>query len=565
MANGNNQPQSAYAQVLQNIGLPVNDANITALQNQYPPGQQANSQGGGYGMSAGYSLTQNPMITQALNPLNTSQFNLGSGQQGQAPGSIQGQVSQDPMNAAVNLGAAALDMPAIYNPTPGQIPAGSKGGVSTVQSPVSSGTVPSVAPGPWNTNAGVFANQQQAQGMQAWQQAGASGSLADAASIEKARGYPTGSIGQTFYNDATAQGTAPASNNPAPTAGGTPTPVMPANAATPTGRPASPYATAPAAPGIQAPAIPPAVHNDALANAGKALYAHFGGDPNTASPTDIANFHTQLTGMMGGLQNFTAGASTSPPAAPTRMATGGLVPGQGNRDTVPALLTPGEYVIPKSQVAQVFGGRAPVKMQSGGFVTEDDGSDDPTEARHRALMAVSKAAQATQQTGAGAGQQPSSVPSQAPAAPGGYTGPSAQQLAAQYGGTSATPAGGFPSQTPSVAPSYDVPSDPDPDWQYTGQESTAGATGAGVGGASAAAGASGVVGGLFSGLQSAINTYKNSIGSWQMQKPDFGTPSGGGQGQPAAQFTQEQVDQKKKEQQNPMMTAQYGYNPYLQG
>lgn len=37
-----------------------------------------------------------------------------------------------------------------------------------------------------------------------------------------------------------------------------------------------------------------------------------------------------------------------------KFATGGFVPGIGNSDTVPALLTPGEYVIPKNKVADYF-------------------------------------------------------------------------------------------------------------------------------------------------------------------------------------------------------------------
>ena len=42
--------------------------------------------------------------------------------------------------------------------------------------------------------------------------------------------------------------------------------------------------------------------------------------------------------------------------APKAFATGGLVPGSGNRDTVPAMLTPGEFVIRKSSVAKLGAG-----------------------------------------------------------------------------------------------------------------------------------------------------------------------------------------------------------------
>ena len=38
---------------------------------------------------------------------------------------------------------------------------------------------------------------------------------------------------------------------------------------------------------------------------------------------------------------------------PTGFAEGGLVPGTGNKDTVPALLTPGEVVVPKKNFADL--------------------------------------------------------------------------------------------------------------------------------------------------------------------------------------------------------------------
>jgi len=467
------------------------------------------------GQPAGRDLSntiQQLQLMQAVGGLGQS-----GSQAGQPPSSTPGGVSQDPINAATNLGAQALGAAGfsgaqgafpVYNPTPGQINS-AKGGVSKVPSPVSASEVPT---GPTPNVPSVF------------------GGVASSASP-----FAT----------------------PPPTAGGTPTPVTPANAPS-VARPATPFATAPAAPGIDV-----AAHTNALAEAGKALFAHYGGDPNTATHTQIADFHSQLASTIG---QYTAGVNQPPStiqpnaAGVKTMAAGGLVPGRGNQDTVPALLTPGEYVIPKQQAAQMFGGQTPIRMQEGGFVPENDSSDEAPEVRRKRLAVASAAAQSLQNTGTGEGtsQQPSS---EAPAAPGGYTGPSAQQLQAMYGGSpsSATPAGGWPAQTPSVAPAYDVPSDPDPDWQYTGQQSTAGATGAGVGGASAAAGVGGVASGLFSGLQSAMNTYAKSIGSWKTEPQEFHAPSA--PSAPAAQFTQDDVDQQKKKQ-NPMLTAQYGYNPY---
>ena len=53
-------------------------------------------------------------------------------------------------------------------------------------------------------------------------------------------------------------------------------------------------------------------------------------------------------GAMGNVRGRGTGMS-----APRRFATGGLVPGSGNRDTVPAMLTPGEFVVRKSAVNSV--------------------------------------------------------------------------------------------------------------------------------------------------------------------------------------------------------------------
>ena len=51
-----------------------------------------------------------------------------------------------------------------------------------------------------------------------------------------------------------------------------------------------------------------------------------------------------------GVRTFGAGYSTET-TIPKRMATGGTVPGSGNTDTVPAMLTPGEFVINKEATA----------------------------------------------------------------------------------------------------------------------------------------------------------------------------------------------------------------------
>ncbi|NBO99636.1 MAG: hypothetical protein EBU90_05855 [Proteobacteria bacterium] len=65
--------------------------------------------------------------------------------------------------------------------------------------------------------------------------------------------------------------------------------------------------------------------------------------------------------VVGGLSSFIGGAAKGITSGKTfsqggrvhKFATGGLVPGSGNSDTVPAMLTPGEFVIRKSSVAKL--------------------------------------------------------------------------------------------------------------------------------------------------------------------------------------------------------------------
>ena len=84
--------------------------------------------------------------------------------------------------------------------------------------------------------------------------------------------------------------------------------------------------------------------------------------PNTQALTKltaaITNLATKSTfgaaGMMGGRRG------------PRKFATGGLVPGTGSGDTVPALLEPGEFVIKKSSVAKAGAGNL-ARMVGGGL------------------------------------------------------------------------------------------------------------------------------------------------------------------------------------------------------
>ena len=59
-----------------------------------------------------------------------------------------------------------------------------------------------------------------------------------------------------------------------------------------------------------------------------------------------------LGGLLGGLR----GGLKRNQGGPIGFARGGVVPGTGNRDTVPAMLTPGEFVIKKSSVGKIGSG-----------------------------------------------------------------------------------------------------------------------------------------------------------------------------------------------------------------
>ena len=486
----------------------------------------------------------------------------GGANQAAQTGSQAGQVSNDPMNAATNLGAAVLGMPAIYNPMPMAPAAGAKGGVAKIGSPTNSGTVPNAPGGPWNTTAGVVANQQQAQGMQGWAQSGMGdkATLANAAAVEKAQGWAPGTVAQQFGPAAT-----PTAQGPAP---GTPTPTRPANAAA-GGALAVPWATAPPAPSASAQPQGPidwqavAAHNTGLENAGKAIYAHLtGNDPNTATQAHIDAFGDHLGQHIDrffgggtpfgqapqGAANYAQGAQpgvaatgatpmtalgvASPPTmpgAPPKMAAGGFVPGHGNRDKVHALLTPGEYVIPRAQAAQIFGGRAPVRMAGGGFV--------PPETRRQRI------------TPPGA---PPAAPSQAQSSSSQSSGDSANPSSSQGGGQSNwaqmaamaqarntmaqnaaiganTPA--YPSATTPAAQSYAAAANAGQvggsapsaaTMQAASSMSPAATQGsiaqANMGGAQIGAAAST----LAQGLAEAAKTYAASFKPWQMQQKAFG-------------------------------------------
>ena len=64
---------------------------------------------------------------------------------------------------------------------------------------------------------------------------------------------------------------------------------------------------------------------------------------------------------------------------------GGVVPGTGNRDTVPALLTPGELVIPKRQVGAFMGANIEVNIFNP-VVDDDDRLEELSERVGEAIL-----------------------------------------------------------------------------------------------------------------------------------------------------------------------------------
>lgn len=530
MANATSWAQNEFAGLAGNAtgqsgsGNPygLTDEQMQALIDQVPlTGGGQNTQGGQYGTSSGVSSAGKDLsqTSQTLGILNTLGL-LGSGAQGAsqqgAPSSTGVPVSPDAMNAATNLGAAALGMGAVYNPVP--TGATGPGGVGKIGSPVSTTDIPGV-PSKYANMPGVFAA---------------------APSLQPSGGTPTSQM-QQYFADARAKAGAgqmdPSTVDPTMAkqywdAAHPPAPQAPAPNAAPYNATPTPWATAqaPAAPG------PPsmAAHTAGLENAGKALYAHFGGDPDSATHADIMNFHNQLGGLLGqaaqavggtpfgpapaGAQGYTAGIPPGISAAgPQKMATGGWVYGDdgttnGDDDTVTKKLTPGEYVIPKEQAKRL--------------------TEIP-----RLQQSQSAQAPSTQQPqNASASDQSSST---APAAPGGYTGPSAAELRAQAnrfgsGATSAQDMG----DTVTGMLNNTSPSSEDMSGTLTDMLANPN-QGGGSTGPNTASQAAGVASGLAAGLASAAQAYAKSIGSWKWQQADFSAPKG--QSGPATVFQQEQV------------------------
>jgi hypothetical protein len=263
-----------------------------------------------------------------------------------------------------------------------------------------------------------------------------------------------------------------------------------------------------------------ASHASALADAGKALYAHFGGDPNSATHEDIATFHNELLGAAKG-------------GPPVKMRSGGVVPGSGNRDSVPALLTPGEYVMNKDAVSNIGVGTLqqmnnPRRFAGGGYVDDDDDQQQrqPRETKHRRVTVPSPSSSA-----------PPPAPSQSSSPASSYTSPTPNTPARSVfdnltssgpisiAGTPAAGGGyqepyGYVGGSPGAGQSgYIYPSQ--------SAATAAGDVGPGPGGSNVGPGAAGAasgIGSLASGLAEAAKKYADSIKPWQMQKSAIPNP-----------------------------------------
>lgn len=521
-----------------------------------------------------------------------------------------GQGWTDPLLSGSALGAWALGMPLVANPTPSGTPS-AKSGVAPVGQPSVYGMPTAVGyQGPPLTIGGrtftadqinTFAPDQFA----ALQQQGL---IPQGAQLPA--GLSTGPWARTpgLFVKApmpTLPTTAPA--------GWTGNPQMPltaqapANAAQMPQMPITPAASAaaavpqqimppgqpPAAPGGAPPQMQAgmpgsfmAAHTSALADAGRALYAHFGGDPNSAGPGDIANFHTQLTGMLGqlplGRTTAAAGANVAlatgpapaPSGGPKKMQIGGRVPGRGNQDTVPALLTPGEYVLPKPEATRFMAGQPIRRMAGGGTVTDDS---EPPEVR-RQMLSVGQPTQQQQPQQGQQGQE--GQPVSGPAAGTGLGGGSdqTQQLAnmmaartmRQNAALSARlPA--YPTATTPAAQGYAAAANAG---QITGgapsaaELSKASAMTPGqIQGSIAkanmpAAGMATAIGGIGSALAQAAQTYANSIKPWQMQANAIPAPPQA-PGPPQLQQPTSAQPARQAAVPNPALyAANYQANPY---
>jgi len=260
-------------------------------------------------------------------------------------------------------------------------------------------------------------------------------------------------------------------------------------------------------------------HTSALEAAGKALYAHLGGDPSSATHAEISQFH-------GDLQHALAGG----PLPTIKKRSGGIVPGSGNQDSVPAMLTPGEYVLNKDAVRDIGLGNLQA-MNARGF--QSGGPVQPAEQRHQPITAGAQAPPP-----AAPSASDSSETSSAPSSGSGMPDQQDliqrlyqqyQQRQAQQALTSGGASGGGYNVPTNLGGGY-IGASPGPGqsgYWYPNQAAAtrAGDVGTGVGGGMNA-GQIGAIGStLASGLATAAKTYADSVKPWQIQPSHIPNPA----------------------------------------
>jgi len=340
--------------------------------------------------------------TDQLAALKTLLGGVGGQQQGgggyTAPTSSS--IMTNPLYDLTRIGAAVTGQPMVINPTP-QAASGKGGVYSGAQTPIVSTRVPTAGAGPQTQVPGLVGGSAQ----NFTQFAAPAPTVAWNPStygnqpITPVTAAPT----QQAQPFATAQGNPPQMWPPPPAIQAPTAPSMPTitgGAPQPWGIPGGqPIGIPPAAPGMMR---PPAPYSGTVYD-----------DPSLSrAVSSMLGFHTNPWHDESGTpRGASVALSTSATPAPRKMESGGTVPGKGDKDTVPALLTPGEYVIPKWQVDQIRRGQSvklsPKKFNSGGYV-DDDQRKLPPEVR-RPSLSTSEGTASTGATTTGSAQHDDST------------------------------------------------------------------------------------------------------------------------------------------------------------
>jgi len=283
------------------------------------PGNVTNTQG---------SLQQQGVQGSLLNALQMA--NRGGGGGPSFPNPYTNKIVGNPMYSLSQLGANALNENMIVNPNPAQQPINPQGGVySGPQMPMISTGVPPAPTGPWSKTPGLMGGPAQ---------------------------VPPPS-GVTSFNSGFPY-TGPGQINPNYPYGG----AAYGGGRQPFGRP---VATPPPAPDV---ITPTAGIQQGVAQAtqgepppGWGMVTNKNNLPGAMTYNNPPGaLNSRLQQGWTNLANYTQGATTPGTSAGSlaldklmHANRGGSVPGQGNTDTVPAMLTPGEYVLRKEVVQQV--------------------------------------------------------------------------------------------------------------------------------------------------------------------------------------------------------------------